>query len=71
MMSKYKDNLLAAQGFIGDMKFYLKMAEMYAVTEERKNNVLRIQESLDDIRGLIDAEVKKEELFTLNRDRIL
>lgn len=70
-MSKYKDNLLAAQGFIGDMNFYLRNAEMYAVTEERKNNVLRIKESLDDIRGLIEDEVNKDELFTLNKDRIL
>lgn len=70
-MSKYKDNLLAAQGFIGDMNFYLRNAEMYAETAERKSNVWRIKESLDNIRGLIDAEVKKEELFTLNKDRIL
>lgn len=70
-MSKYKDNLLVAQGFIEDMNFYLRMAEMHAVTEERKNNVLRIKKSLDNIRGLIDEEVNKDELFTLNRDRIL
>lgn len=62
-MSKYTDNLRAARGFITDMDFYLKMAELYAETAERKSRIYRMQESLDNIRGLIDEDVRKEDIF--------